>query len=104
VTTATQCWACRHVLGVPLGAVTSGGVSDGQLLAVFVRAFIRSFLNSERLAIIELLVPFIVSFVSFRPPTTRRAYRGDPGRSCVRADGSVFFFAAAEYFRSWSSF
>jgi len=104
VTTATQFGLAVIVLGVPLSAVTSWRRVRWQLLAVFVLAFIRSFLNSERLAIIELLVPFIVSFVSFRPPTTRRAYRVIQAAPVFGPMVLFFFFAAAEYFRSWSSF
>ena len=104
VTTATQFGLAVIALGVPLGAVTSWRRVRWQFLAVFVLAFIRSFLNSERLAIIELLVPFIVSYISFRPPTTRRAYRVIQAAPLFGPVVLFFFFAGAEYFRSWSSF
>ncbi len=104
VTTATQFGLAVIVLGVPLGAVAGWRRVRWQMLAVFCLAFVRAFLNSERLAIIELLVPFIVAFISFRPPRTRRA------RTLIQAAplfGPVvlfFFFAAAEYFRSWAAY
>jgi oligosaccharide repeat unit polymerase len=104
VTTATQFGLAVIVLGVPLGAVAGWRRVRWQILAVFGLAFIRSFLNSERLAIIELLVPFIVAFISFRPPKTRRVHRliqAAPGFGPVVL---FFFFAGAEYFRSWSTF
>lgn len=104
VTTATQFGLAVIALGVPLGAVCGWRRVRWQILAVFSLAFIRSLLNSERLAIIELLVPFIVAFISFRPPKTRRIHRLI---QAIPAFGPVllfFFFAGAEYFRSWSTF
>ncbi len=104
VTTATQFGLAVIVLGVPLGVVAGWRRVRWQMLAVLSLGLVRSFLNSERLAIIELLVPFIVAFISFRPPRTRRA------RSLIQAAplfGPVllfFFFAGAEYFRSWSTY
>jgi oligosaccharide repeat unit polymerase len=104
VTTATQFGLAVVALGVPLGAVTGWRRVRWQLLAVFGLAFARSFLNSERLAIIELLVPFVVSFIFFRPPTTRRANRAIQAAPVLGTVVLFFFFAGAEYFRSWSSF
>jgi oligosaccharide repeat unit polymerase len=104
VTTATQFGLAVVALGVPLGAVTGWRRIRWQLLTVFSLAFIRSFLNSERLAIIELLVPFIVSFISFRPPATRRAHRVIQAVPLFGPVALFLFFAGAEYFRSWSSF
>jgi len=104
VTTATQFGLAVIVLGVPLGAVAGWRRVRWQLMAIFGLAFIRSLLNSERLAVIELLVPFIVAFISFRPPKTRRVHRLI---QAVPAFGPVvlfFFFAGAEYFRSWTTF
>jgi hypothetical protein len=104
VTTATQFGLAVIALGVPLGAATGWRGVRWQFAIVFTLAFIRAFLNSERLAVIELLVPFVVSFVWLRPPAGRRARRLTQAAPVL---GPVFlyvFFAAAEYFRSWSAF
>ena len=104
VTTATQFGLATVVLGVPLAAVTTWRRVRWQLLAVFVLAFARSFLNSERLAMIELLIPFIVSYVYFRTPTSRRVEKVIRAAPLFGPVVLFFFFAAGEYFRSWASF
>jgi hypothetical protein len=104
VTTATQFGLAVIALGVPLGAATGWRGVRWQCLTVFTLALVRAFINSERLAVIELLVPFVVSFVWLRPPTGRRARRLTQAAPVL---GPVFlyvFFGAAEYFRSWSAF
>jgi oligosaccharide repeat unit polymerase len=104
ITTGTQFGLVVMALGVPLGAVIGWRRVRWQMLAVLGLAFIRSFLNSERLAIIELLVPFIVSFISFRPPRTRRVHRLVQAAPLFGPILLFFFFAGAEYFRSWTTF
>jgi oligosaccharide repeat unit polymerase len=104
ITTGTQFGLVVIALGVPLGAVIGWRRVRWQILAVFGLAFIRSFLNSERLAMIELLVPFIVSFISFRPPRTRRVHRLIQAAPLFGPIVLFFFFAGAEYFRSWTTF
>jgi hypothetical protein len=104
VTTATQFGLAVIALGVPLGAATGWRSVRWQCLTVFALAFVRAFLRSERLAVIELLVPFIVSIIWLRPPVGRRTRRLAQAAPVL---GPVFlyvFFGAAEYFRSWSSF
>jgi len=104
VTTGTQFGLVVITLGVPLAAVIGWRRVRWQMLAVFGLAFIRSFLNSERLAIIELLVPFIVSFISFNPPRTRRRHRLIQATPVFGPIVLFLFFAGAEYFRSWTIF
>jgi oligosaccharide repeat unit polymerase len=104
VTTATQFGLAVIVLGVPLGAVAGWRRVRWQIAAVFGLAFIRSFLNSERLAIIELLIPFIVALVSLRAPNTLRIKRLIRAAPVFGPVVLFFFFAGAEYFRSWSTF
>jgi hypothetical protein len=104
VTTATQFGLAVIALGVPLGVATGWRGVRWRCLVVFALALVRAFLNSERLAVIELLVPFVISFVWLCPPASRRA-RGLTQAAPVL--GPVFlyvFFGAAEYFRSWSNF
>jgi hypothetical protein len=104
VTTATQFGIAVIALGVPLGAATGWRNVRWQCLTVFTLAFIRAFLNTERLAVIELLVPFVVSFIWLRPPTGRRARGLTQAAPVLGPVFLYFFFGAAEYFRSWSDY
>jgi oligosaccharide repeat unit polymerase len=104
VTTATQFGLAVIALGVPLGAATGWRAVRWQCLTVFALALVRAFLNSERLAVLELLVPFIVSFVWLRPATSRLLRLITQSGPVVATMLLYFFFGAAEYFRSWSSF
>ena len=92
------------VLGVPLGVATGWRTVRWQCATVIVLGLIRAFLNSERLAIIELLVPFAVSLIGVRPATSwllRLLTRSAP---IIAGMFLYCFFGVAEYFRSWSSF
>jgi predicted secreted protein len=75
VTTATEFGLAVIALGVPLGVATGWRGVRWQCLTVILLAFIRAFLNSERLAVTELLVPLVVSLTWMRPPTGRRVRR-----------------------------
>ena len=104
VTTGTQFGLTVIVLGIPLGVAKGWRTVRWQLLSVFLLGLVRALLNSERLAVIELLVPLVVSFIWLRPATgwlLRFLTRFGP---VVAAAFLYFFFAAGEYFRSWSSF
>jgi hypothetical protein len=104
VTTATQFGLAVIALGVPLGAATGWRGVRWQCLAVILLAFVRAFLNSERLAVTELLVPLVVSFTWLRPPTGRRARRLTQAAPVLGLVFLYIFFGAGEYFRSWSEF
>jgi oligosaccharide repeat unit polymerase len=103
VTTATQFGLTVITLAVPLGIVTGWRRVRWQCLTVFALALSRSFLNDERLAVIELVVPLVVSFLGFRPMGKRLRLLTQVGPVI----GGVFLylgFSIAEYFRAWSSF
>jgi oligosaccharide repeat unit polymerase len=103
VTTAVQFGLTVVTLGVPLGIVNGWRTVRWQFLTVFALALTRSFLNSERLAVIELAVPLVVSFLGFRPMGKRVRLLTQFGPVL----GGLFLylvFSTAEYFRSWSSF
>ena len=104
VTTATQFGLTVIVLGIPLGVARGWRTVRWQLLAVFVLGLVRALLNSERLAVIELLVPLVVSFIWLRPAAGRLLRFLTRLAPVVAAAFLYFFFAAGEYFRSWSSF
>ncbi len=104
VTTATEFGLAVIALGVPLGVATGWRGVRWPCLTVFGLAVIRAFLNSERLAAMELLVPFIVSFIWLRPPSQPRARKLTQAVPFFGPVLLYFVFGAAEYFRSWSSF
>jgi hypothetical protein len=104
VTTATQFGIAVIGLGIPLGAATGWRGVRWRLVTVFALSVLRAFLNSERLAVIELVVPFIVSFIWLCPPTGRRARRMVQAAPFLGVGFLYVFFAVTEYFRSWASF
>jgi oligosaccharide repeat unit polymerase len=104
VTTATQFGLAVIALGVPLGAATGWRAVRWQCLIVFALALVRAFLNSERLAVIELLVPFIVSFVWLRPARSRPLRLLTQSAPIAASMLLFLFFGAMEYFRSWTAF
>ena len=104
VTTATQFGLAVIVLGIPLGAAKGWHIVRRQCALVFVLALVRALLNSERLALIELLVPFVVSTIWLRPAASRLV-RGLTQLAPMVAGSLLYmFFAASEYYRSWSQF
>ncbi len=104
VTTGTQFGLAVIALGVPLGVTAGWRSVRWQIAIVFALAMVRAFLNSERLAVIELLVPFVVSWIWLRPQTTRLVRFLTLSAPVTAAALLYVFFGAAEYFRSWSSF
>ena len=104
VTTATQFGVAAIALAVPLGVARGWRTVRWQCALVFLLALVRSFLNSERLALLELAVPFVVAALWLRPPVSR-LLRSLTQAAPVLAVGLLYLlFGAGEYFRSWSSF
>lgn len=108
VTTLTQFGIPAMVLGCI--ALTRFHVRQvaPQMVALFVFAFVRAILNSERLAIIELAVPGVVVAAALQSTRTVRPWWLS-GRALAVAPvmGFVVVFAlfgASEYFRSWINF
>jgi hypothetical protein len=101
VTTATQLGIAVIVLGVPLGVATGWRTVRWQCATVIVLGLIRAFLNSERLAIIELLVPFAVSLIWVQPATSRLLRLLTRFAPIIAGMFLYCFFGVAEYFRSW---
>ena len=104
LTTATQFGIPVIVLGVPLGVATGWRTVRWQCATVIVLGLIRAFLNSERLAIIELLVPLAVSLIRVQPATSRLLRLLTRSAPIIAGMFLYCFFGVAEYFRSWSSF
>ena len=97
VTTATQFGLAVVTLGVPLAVATGWRSVRWQCLIVFALAVVRAFLNNERLAVIELLVPFAVSFIGFRPPRSRRLHLLTQSAPVIGPMLLYVMFAVAEY-------
>lgn len=104
VTTGTQFGLAVIVLGVPLGVATGWRTVRWVLLTVFSLALVRAFLNSERLAVIELLVPLVISLIALRPAASRLLRLLIQCAPIIGAALLYVFFGAAEYFRSWVSY
>ncbi len=104
ITTATQFGIAVLILGVPLGVAQGWRSVRWQCGTVFALAVVRALVNSERLAFIELLVPFLVSSTWLRP-AQRKVSRFLIRFAPLLGGVSLYlFFGAAEYFRSWNSF
>ncbi len=92
VTTATQFGLAVIVLGVPLGTVAGWRRVRWQIMAVFALALVRSFLNSERLAIIELLIPFHRGLYLIPKASQRADVQDYSSHTYFRTSAAVFLF------------
>ena len=104
VTTGTQFGIAVMALAAPLGAATGWRRVRWQCGIVLALGLLRSFLNSERLAIIELLVPFAISFIWIQPARTRLLRTMTKVAPLLAAGLLYLLFSAGEYYRSWASF
>lgn len=106
ITTFTQFGIPAVVLGCLIGTGVGWRIVWRKLAIVFFLALVRALLFSERLAFLELAVPFIVCHMGQAPPWTRRPLL----RTLIRfapALGAVallLLFVGFEYFRSWSNY
>jgi hypothetical protein len=108
LTTLTECGIPAMIFGCMLGNHAGYRSVWRKLLVVFLLAFIRAFLNSERFAMIELAVPFIVLLVNVRflapgvsKAMARKLLRYAPIPALI---GLSILFTTFEYFRSWNNF
>jgi len=109
VTTLTQCAIPAVLLGVIKGAVTGWGGVRGKILLLVFLAAVRSFLHTERLALLEVVIPCALLYMHLR--TNRPGYRPSFRRRVALALAPVAAvllvfacFIGFEYFRSWSSY
>jgi oligosaccharide repeat unit polymerase len=106
VTTCTQFGIAAVVLGCLIGSSVGWRIVRGKLAILFLLALVRALLYSERLAFLELAIPFLVLYFAEPVPWTRR--RGL--RALIRFAplvGAAFIyivFTSFEYFRSWSTY
>jgi hypothetical protein len=108
VTTLTQFGSVVMVLGALLGYPQNWRLVWPQLRIVGLLALFRALINSERFAMIELAVPFLVTLLALR------CFGGEPlsvrARTFLRVApiagvlGLYLLFTSFEYFRSWTNY
>lgn len=108
VTTLTQFGIAALLLGVWIG-IAKGWRAVRIPLAVLAGLTVaRALFNSERLAIIELAIPFSVLMLRLHvlesPVYTRARHLSLQFLPLFAAGGLISIFGASEYFRSWSTF
>lgn len=108
VTTLTQFGSAAAVLGAVIGCNVGWRVVRWQLSSILAIAVLRALLNSERFAIIELVVPFVIATLPcwllearLRSRFVRTAVNLAPLLGGVSL---LVLFTAFEYFRSWSNY
>lgn len=108
VTTLTQFGTAAAVLGAVIGICQGWAKVRGKLIALAVLALMRALLNSERFALIELIVPFTIAVLALKyfspnPPSPR--VRMLMNIAPVAGMLVLFlFFTGFEYFRSWTNY
>ena len=108
VTTLTQFGSAVMVLAARIGR--GGGWSNvrTKMAIVLGLAVVRALLNSERFAIIELVVPFTVASLALRyfgtEDTSRRVRAVLSLAPLLGIIGLFFTFTGFEYFRSWTNY
>jgi hypothetical protein len=104
ITTGTQFGMATVVLGCLIGPAAGWKIVRPRLAIVFLLAMIRGLLYSERLAFLELAIPFLVLWLAQPAPwTSRRSLRTLIRIAPALGIGMVYMvFTIFEYFRSWS--
>ena len=105
LTTLTQCGIAFMVVAVHLLARQRDRRLLAQVVLVLVLSLLRSYINSERLALIEVAVPAVV-IVAMAARRSRHRARRIMARAAplVLAPLLLVLFAAFEYSRSWQFF
>lgn len=107
LTTLTQFGIAAVILGCLLTSAGYWRSVRFPLVAVFALAVIRAVFNSERLAVIELIVPSVAVLLQL-PALTLRLRREYPSLFYILpffAAGFIFLiFTGSEYLRSWVNF
>jgi hypothetical protein len=108
LTTLTECGIPAMIFGSLLGNRIGYRFVWRKLAVIFLLALVRAFLNSERFAIIELAVPFLVLLVNVRylaPGASKTVSRNVLRLAPVLGMAALpFVFTMFEYFRSWNNF
>jgi len=108
VTTLTQFGTAVMILGAMIGHVQGWRAIRWRLAVVVTLAVFRAMLNSERFALIELVIPFLVATLAVRYLSAPRisgwmrvAINLAPPAGMVVL---FFLFTGFEYFRSWTNY
>ena len=107
ITTLTECGIPAMIFGGMLGNHAGFRLVWRKMLVIFLLALVRAFLNSERFAMIELAVPFLILLVNVRyiapggSGMRPKLLRFAPAFGMV---GLPVLFTTFEYFRSWNNF
>jgi hypothetical protein len=108
VTTLTECGIAAMIFGCMLGNQEGFRTVWRKLLIICMLALVRAFLNSERFAMIELGVPFVVALVNLRylAPDSSKAISRNLLRCAplLALIGLPVLFTTFEYFRSWNNY
>jgi hypothetical protein len=104
ITTCTQFGIAAVVLGCLIGSSVGWKIVRGKLVILFLLSLLRAFLYSERLAFLELAIPFLVLQLGERGSWTRsRSLRTLVRFAPILGGAAVYVvFTAFEYIRSWS--
>ncbi len=108
VTTLTQLDMVCMVLAVMIGAAMGWRRVVLKLVVLVILALFRALMNSERLAVMELVIPGVVLFVRLvvmkSPRFTGRLWPLLRAAPVVGYAGLIGVFGASEYFRSWINY
>jgi oligosaccharide repeat unit polymerase len=108
VTTLTQFGTVVVILGAILGFRLGWKVVRAKLLVLLFLALVRALLNSERFALIELIVPFVITCLALKyigsSQISKRARILIRFAPVIGVITLVFLFTGFEYFRSWSNY
>jgi len=108
ITTLTQFGTAAMILGCILGCSTGWPQVRTKLAIIYDIAGVRAILNSERFALIELAVPFLITLLGLR--YLGKTDVGRPWRFLMRFAPIIgvallfSLFTGLEYFRSWTNY
>src|SRR5262249_52399018 len=108
VTTLTQFGTAAAVLGAVIGWNIGWKRVRGMLLLIAALSVLRALLNSERFAMFELVVPFVIATVAcwyLTGTPKHRLIRGALNLAPILGTLLLLvLFTGFEYFRSWSNY
>jgi hypothetical protein len=108
VTTLTQLAMVAFVLAVLIGMAKGWRLVLPKCAVLFAVTIVRALMNSERLAVMELLIPMVVILVRLAimdsPRFAGRLWRLLRAAPAIGYTGLLGVFGASEYFRSWVNY
>ncbi len=108
VTTLTQLAIVAYVLAVLIGLTKGWRAVLPKCAVLFVCTLVRALMNSERLAIMELVIPLVVLLVRLgimdSPRFAGRLWSVLRAAPLIGYSGLIGVFGASEYFRSWINY